>query len=172
MAFPRWSGLIFLVACSGPVVAPGQECASERDCQAASECAVAECVDGGCELTSLRAGHACAEGMCNGSGACVECVSGGDCSSGRCVDGACEADTCGDGLRNGAESDVDCGGECGPCADAMHCDDDDDCRSASCDEVCAGPTCSDGRRNGDETDVDCGGGCPPCAPALVCGVSS
>ncbi len=42
--------------------------------------------------------------------------------------------TCTDGLLNGTETEVDCGGDCDPC-----------------------PTCDDGIQNGDEEGVDCGG---------------
>lgn len=53
------------------------------------------------------------------------------------------APTCWDGVQNGDETGVDCGG--------------------SCPDAC-GPTCSDGIQNGDETGVDCGGSsCPPCS---------
>src|SRR5690606_7278964 len=34
---------------------------------------------------------------------------------------------CDDGIRNGGETDVDCGGPCGPCADGQSCRADDDC---------------------------------------------
>ncbi|MCR9103527.1 MAG: T9SS type A sorting domain-containing protein, partial [bacterium] len=47
--------------------------------------------------------------------------------------------TCDDGIQNGDETGVDCGGSCAPCA-----------------------TCDDGIQNGDETGVDCGGSCAPC----------
>lgn len=49
------------------------------------------------------------------------------------------AATCDDGIQNGDEEGVDCGGRCTPC-----------------------PTCDDGIQNGHETDVDCGGDCPSC----------
>ncbi len=50
--------------------------------------------------------------------------------------------TCSDGVQNGNETGVDCGGpDCAPCAE---------------------PTCDDGIQNGNETGVDCGG--PDCAP--------
>jgi hypothetical protein len=49
--------------------------------------------------------------------------------------------TCNDGIQNGDETGVDCGGSSCP----------------------ACPTCNDGIQNGDETGVDCGGSsCPPC----------
>ncbi|MFK7908603.1 MAG: S8 family serine peptidase, partial [Chitinophagales bacterium] len=52
------------------------------------------------------------------------------------------APTCTDGIQNGGETGVDCGGNCAPC------------------EVTA--TCTDGIQNGNETGVDCGGDCSPC----------
>ena len=48
--------------------------------------------------------------------------------------------SCFDGIQNGNETAVDCGGDCAPC-----------------------PTCDDGIKNGDEDGVDCGGSCEPCA---------
>jgi hypothetical protein len=51
--------------------------------------------------------------------------------------------TCDDGLANGDEDGVDCGGgACAPCV----------------------PTCHDGVQNGGEAGVDCGGPCPYCVP--------
>ncbi|MBX2872257.1 MAG: T9SS type A sorting domain-containing protein [Saprospiraceae bacterium] len=51
--------------------------------------------------------------------------------------------TCSDGVQNGNETGVDCGGpDCAPCETE--------------------PTCDDGVQNGSETGVDCGG--PDCAP--------
>jgi len=58
------------------------------------------------------------------------------------------APTCTDGIQNGDETGVDCGGTtCAPCAV---------------------PTCTDGIQNGDETGVDCGGtSCAPCQIACT-----
>ena len=54
---------------------------------------------------------------------------------------ACGPPSCEDGIQNGDETGVDCGGSSCP----------------------ACPTCSDGVQNGDETGVDCGGSfCPVC----------
>ncbi len=55
--------------------------------------------------------------------------------------------TCSDGIQNGNETGVDCGGSCSPCQTT--------------------PTCSDGIQNGNETGVDCGGSCPPCQAATA-----
>ena len=48
----------------------------------------------------------------------VKCAAGescnqdGDCESGVCTGGTCAAPTCDDGVQNGDETDVDCGGSC------------------------------------------------------------
>ncbi|PHJ24936.1 sushi domain (scr repeat) domain-containing protein [Cystoisospora suis] len=53
----------------------------------------------------------------------------------------CKVPSCFDGIRNGDETGVDCGG--------------------SCTQVC--PSCFNGIKDGDEDDVDCGGStCEPC----------
>ncbi len=47
--------------------------------------------------------------------------------------GAVGAVSCGDGSQNQDETDVDCGGSCGPTCDiGQQCDDDGDCASANC----------------------------------------
>ncbi len=51
--------------------------------------------------------------------------------------------TCNDGIQNGDETGIDCGG-------------------SSCDPCTTNPTCNDGIQNGNETGVDCGGDCTPC----------
>lgn len=79
--------------------------------------------------------------------------------------------TCEDGLKNGLETDVDCGGpHCEPCTLGGSCSFDRDCESGRCeDKSCASPTCDDGRKNGDETDVDCGGPvCEACSVGQGC----
>ena len=89
--------------------------------------------------------------------------------------GDCAPASCSDGLRDGTESDVDCGGaSCGGCAPGQHCCAGSDCSSLLCiAEACAGATCVDGIRNGNETDIDCGGGtCPSCAGGMQCAISS
>src|SRR5690606_30798392 len=43
-----------------------------------------------------------------------------DCASGVCESETCAAPSCGDGVRNGDETDVDCGGACEPCLDGGH----------------------------------------------------
>jgi uncharacterized protein (TIGR02145 family) len=68
-----------------------------------------------------------------------------------CEDDGVES-TCTDGIQNGTETGIDCGG-------------------ATCDACSLGPTCTDGIQNGTESGVDCGGdACPACVvtcPATV-----
>jgi len=74
--------------------------------------------------------------------------------------------TCNDGIMNGNETGIDCGGPdcpaCPTCSDGIQNGDETgiDC-GGSCPNSCGGtPSCSDGIMNGNETGVDCGGSCP------------
>ncbi|MFT3694579.1 MAG: DUF4215 domain-containing protein [Kofleriaceae bacterium] len=82
----------------------------------------------------------------------------------------CQTPTCSDGVKDGLETDLDCGGStCDnlttpkKCADTKLCASGADCVSGVCDGHCVAATCSDGVKNGTETGVDCGnatcGGC-------------
>jgi hypothetical protein len=76
-----------------------------------------------------------------------------------------------DQVKNGTETDVDCGGgSCAPCANSKSCVGGSDCTSLSCVAAkCAAPSCTDQVTNGDETDVDCGGSvCGGCAIGKKC----
>jgi len=97
-----------------------------------------------------------------------------DCKSGVCSQGVCEAPDCQDRVRNGDETDVDCGGpDCSGCATGENCSKDSDCRSSSCKAGICQPSCTDNVQNGGETDVDCGGpDCQPCSPGSNCSKNS
>jgi hypothetical protein len=89
------------------------------------------------------------------------------------VEGACQMPTCGDGVKNGAEADTDCGGQCEACPPGRDCQTANDCAGGVCAEAfCQVPTCSDTVHNGSETDVDCGGDCAPCDNGLGCAVDA
>jgi hypothetical protein len=83
-----------------------------------------------------------------------------------CADDTDDLPTCTDGIMNGTETAIDCGGACDPCAEAT-CTDGImngtetgvDC-GGDCDPCTIEATCTDGIMNGDETGVDCGGSCP------------
>lgn len=115
------------------------------------------------------------------------CSQNEECVSGICADDVCQVAACDDGVANGDETDIDCGGSCPACADGMACANAADCTSTQClnafciatgsvvvgdsctdpaqcaSGVCdqgacqAAPTCDDQVKNAEETDVDCGG---------------
>ena len=176
------------VDCGGP------ECAST--CSAGRTCSVSsDCASGVCDGASLMCQPpTCTDGVRNGGESGVDCGGGagagcvalcgvgggctndGDCASGTCdtSTATCAAQTCGDGLHNGDETDVDCGGpSCGTACDAgLACGSSSDCTSRVCDGgVCVPPSCSDGVRNGGEAGVDCGAVCGDslCTHGSACG---
>jgi formylglycine-generating enzyme required for sulfatase activity len=79
--------------------------------------------------------------------------------------------TCNNTIRDGNETDVDCGGnECAPCLDGQACVAPTDCAGGSCvGNVCVTSACNDVVTNGSETDVDCGGDvCAKCTIGKRC----
>ena len=85
-----------------------------------------------------------------GSGACGE---GERCGEGTCVR---EEPSCRDGVRNGDETDVDCGGSCAGCGGGTQCGVDGDCAVG----VCMNGTCSTTGVCGDgNTDASVGERC-------------
>jgi N-acetylneuraminic acid mutarotase len=84
--------------------------------------------------------------------------------------------TCSDGIKNGSETDKDCGGSCSPCAVGSACDVPADCVTALCKmSVCTTPPqqCLNGVQDPGETDKDCGGPvCPTCAVGQTCTVNA
>ncbi len=73
--------------------------------------------------------------------------------------------SCSNDLKDGDETDIDCGGSCESCSEGRNCSIDSDCLSEFCNasNKCQPESCNDGRKNGDETDIDCGGSCPDCS---------
>ena len=104
------------------------------------------------------------------------CEKSEDCSSHVCnvAKETCEASSCTDGVKNGKETDLDCGGSCAKCDDQKTCKASRDCVSGVCKgNVCQAPTNTDGVKNGKETDADCGGaGNPPCRDGKACAAGS
>lgn len=138
----------------------------------------------------------CVSGVCSADHACVECNGAVDCDSGICMTSKCVAANCMDGVKNGDETDKDCGGSCGMCDDGKTCQKPSDCTGGACTAAnqCCTPTtcaalgltcgsapdgcggmldCNDGVKNGTETDVDCGGAaCAKCPQGKHCGATS
>ena len=163
----------------------GGECGlcNGQVCTTSAECSSQTCTGGICVV----APPTCVDFTRNGTetdidcggGSCPQCINGqgcgtnNDCVSANCSGGLCQpaAPTCMDGIQNGNESDIDCGGPCTPCADGK-CHDNSDCASNACELGRCKASCIDGVRNGTETDVDCGGNCNACADGQHCSVDT
>jgi hypothetical protein len=177
--------------CAGCPIGLG--CERTRDCAAGAFC------DPATSLCSKMTVSPCTDGSQTGfdcGGICPPCAIGLGCRTGA----DCTTDLCGpamngmqclgiptncdDGVEDGDETDVDCGGSCPPCAAGQTCKLHTDCDSGVCTpgagggggaggsagtSTCAAPTCSDGVQNGGESDVDCGAACPvQCAKGQFC----
>ncbi|MDI1437551.1 DUF4215 domain-containing protein [Polyangium sorediatum] len=137
-------------ACGDGVVDPGETCDDGNDTadDGCTSCTVDACYT--CPGTvgtqsicvAKKAGELCAAGLCDGAGQCVECLVNQHCSiNGYCFDHSCKS--CEDGLKNGDETDADCGGtHCSPCAQGKTCEAKTDCATTFCvDGVCCGEPC-------------------------------
>jgi hypothetical protein len=187
--------------CGGPDCS---KCVDGKTCMAATDCVSNGCLNGLCSL--------CGNGFqdpgesdvdCGGTAnpsneVCPRCDNGKVCATtADCKNGTCGATfrcgSCGDGLLDGSESDVDCGGSCAvKCPESKICNLDTDCAQGVCLKMMittgaggasdAGPmfaaqgvcnTCTDGIKSGMlETDVDCGGAsCPKCLKSKMCKIN-
>ncbi|AKT43152.1 lamin tail domain-containing protein [Chondromyces crocatus] len=140
-----------------------------------NECTTDTCSQG-TPVHTPQVDAACTQGgnYCNAAGDCVACTLGAHCPSGVCgAQFTCAAPACDDMVRNGMETDVDCGGpDCGPCATGQVCGANADCVGGLCAGTCQA-TCSDTMQNNGETDVDCGGAnCSACAIGKRCASAS
>lgn len=81
---------------------------------------------------------------------------------------------CDDLIRNGEETDIDCGGTCGPCNIGDRCNATADCYQSTCEDGrCTPLPCDNGVKDVEETDVDCGGPeCRKCSGGRTCEVAS
>jgi len=118
----------------------------------------------GASFSSSSSGNFCVTIDNGPNPTCDDGILNGD-ETGIDCGGSCAAcATCDDGILNGDETGVDCGGSCAACAT---CDDgilNGDETGIDCGGSCAAcATCDDGILNGDETGVDCGGSCAACA---------
>lgn len=166
------------VDCGGTDVAtprchPGAKCGGSTDC-ASGVCVGKVCMAGN-PFDEVRNDDE-TDIDCGGtrSPACGEnkaCLIATDCFSNICTAGTkkCAAVHPNDGIKNGTETDVDCGGPAAPpCAANLGCLVGSDCDSKFCTALKCEPR-KPGRKDGDETDIDCGGKvAPKCAADLVC----
>ena len=132
-------------------------CDVQSDCDSDARCDEDRCLPLDCSTVECRQDEACFYGVCYGY-----CDSEADCTEpdALCEDNACVVTSCDDGLQNGLETDVDCGGpDCVGCEGGQRCEVDSDCRSQVCeDQVCVG-------------DLNACGGIEPLAemPGEACG---
>jgi hypothetical protein len=131
------------------------------------------CMDG--EVDGTETDIDCGGSCPMGCGVGKKCKIDPDCASNACDMSTflCVASQCTDGQKDGAETDIDCGGGmCMGCAVGRNCKVDTDCTSMACDAnllQCVGSQCADHQQDGVETDIDCGGTmCSPCPVGKKC----
>ncbi|MEO1484054.1 MAG: hypothetical protein AAFU77_18250, partial [Myxococcota bacterium] len=138
------------VDCGGsqaPSCAVGQVCEDNEDCASAfcgedGRCAGPSYSDGvqnGDETDVDCGGTERAEHPCEDQ---ARCLVDDDCSSNTCSAdiSRCVSAGCRDGVQNGTETDVDCGGGCEPCDATEGCLQNSDCISGLCDiDACTSP---------------------------------
>ncbi|MDI3284712.1 hypothetical protein [Polyangium sp. 15x6] len=154
-----------LPSCTDPSCADGGEgcpCEKAVECGELPPCKGWRC-DGTCHMKDAPVAWTCAGGVCDGAGHCLGCLQDADCGPGHTCEARNICSSCDDGVKNGDETDVDCGGSCPLCPGT--CNVDTDCPAGYCWEgLCV--RCDDGIQNGDETGIDCGnsgGRCPICS---------
>ena len=164
--------------------AVGKKCLANTDCSSSAcdnvsgTCASSLCTDQ--KQDGAETDVDCGGGTCSTCATGLKCQVNTDCTSNACDGQAlrCDANQCSDHKKDGAETDVDCGGgTCSTCATGLKCQTNTDCTSNACDGqtfTCDANQCFDNKKDGSETDVDCGGNnsCARCNVGLACLVSS
>ncbi|MBI5509187.1 MAG: putative metal-binding motif-containing protein [Deltaproteobacteria bacterium] len=133
-------------------------CTEDPQCDDGDSCSRDTCVNQSC---TNEPGAIC-------GGGCSLCADGEPCSDSlTCVSrvcaGTCQPATCVDGVKNGLESGIDCGGagSCPRCANGAGCSRDGDCASG----ICAGRVCDPGNCTGNAT-RSCGSDVGECVKGL------
>ncbi|RVU46831.1 hypothetical protein EA187_06770 [Lujinxingia sediminis] len=102
-------------------------CEGADACDPSSRCYEGVCLPLDCSATTCESDETCYRGVCYA--ACSDATSCPE-EGAECVEGSCVVATCTDGLQNGAETDVDCGGaECDACAQGKTCLELSDCQA-------------------------------------------
>ena len=101
-------------------------CEDADGCDPSSRCYQGSCLPLDCSTTECTETETCYRGVCYGA-----CTDDESCSEegAECVEGGCVVPTCNDGLQNGDETDIDCGGsQCDACAPGKMCEAGEDCQ--------------------------------------------
>jgi alpha-tubulin suppressor-like RCC1 family protein len=187
--------------CGGPSC---PRCGGGATCKLGSDCQTSVCQPNG----YCSAAATCFDQVQNGTetgqdcgGSCaakcavgVACATALDCATSVCSAAThlCAAPTCADGVKNGTETDTDCGGPCPGCTDGKKCNTVADCQGHGASPIpAANPTCTASKPGAQaycrqpgscantiwdsllgETDADCGGPCKPCGAGLACGTDA
>lgn len=142
----------------------GAECGANSDCPGdGNDCHRPVCTeDGACAIDNAASGASCeGDKYCSNDGQCVECVVEQQCPPAQtcsamntCVDPGCDNQA-----QDGSESDIDCGGNCDPCATGLKCGQPSDCLSGVCTAgICSACTTKDDCRGDQYCDM---GVCKP-----------
>lgn len=160
---------------------PKPACTIAEDCPGTpTDCIDIACLNSECSTVNIATGQPCTQdggSYCDGAGSCVECIDSIHCPPmGVCQTNTCYVASCNNRVKDTNETDVDCGGACGPCSDGRSCAEDEDCTSLLCEdgtcEECSGVRACD-------ADQYCnnpfGGDCKPklengnfCASGAMC----
>jgi hypothetical protein len=115
--------------CNAPSDCPAGQACNTASHACTSSCSSTQLCNGGCcNLGTCVAGNA--NSACGGSGGvCLNCTAGQSCVNGSCASAA----SCTDGVKNGTETSIDCGGgACPACGNGQACNVNTDCQSNSC----------------------------------------
>jgi hypothetical protein len=175
------SGQCYPKGCIGSVCPDNYVCIN-------SQCADRGCLDAGadagCPNGTLCVTGICYTTTCPDAGACglgQVCYDGG-CSDPLCfhlacptqqicVRGICNFPSCVDGIKDGEETDIDCGGSaCPPCGMYKHCQVRGDCLSRLCNSqgLCVPCLQQTDCQPGELCNVDAGGFCSGCQVDSQC----
>ena len=141
----------------GGLICP--KCPHAYDCKFHEDCQEGKCYLGFCTACTDNT-NICDDCLNLANGNRCECNY--ECASENCDSSknfTCSPDPCFNGIKDGQESDIDCGGDCPTsCEIGQSCISRSDCATGVCiDGTCKTPTCINGKIDGTESDIDCGG---------------
>lgn len=180
----QWGGpaptLVVNYHCAAGYGNGGRDCLGSDGsaCSVGAECANGSCIEGICcakGCSDVQCGSVCGR-------SCGKTCSGTSiCQGGYCIN------HCTNGVQDGDETHIDCGGSCGACN--CVCKDTECGLTSTCGTSCGTcpateqcvvmsldfqswgvcmPHCNNGIRDADETSVDCGGSCGMCLSSCTC----